>query len=315
MDSGEGSSNKASSRGDRVRRVSPRRRSRRIARGARRGRLHMGHRQRSSRLGRQCRGDPRGRAAEAMASGAGFAALISGDSQTSRFHAIHNGLGVDEGSGAPFRAAYRLDLPEGGSLEVEDFGRWFAGADGRPCRAHGIVRIVSRAPAAGGSLRRRARRRALRSTRVQRAGGRAMRRCAARRRAVRDPDRRGRKPSGGQSRDGYDAGDELIAGVGRRLARSLRAGDSVLRYSGGKFAILMALGSRRSDRGGRAPPAAGGERRALCDFGGRAPRGRAARRGAGAPARPQRASAVAARGSSVRRRGRARRKGLRSTGL
>ena len=99
---------------------------------------------------------------EAMESGAGFAALITGESETSRFHAIHNGLGVDEGAGAAFRAAYRLDLPEGGSLAVEDFGRWFADADGRPCRAHGIVRVVSRAPArrAGGfradALERRA---------------------------------------------------------------------------------------------------------------------------------------------------------------
>jgi len=179
---------------------------------------------------------------EAMKSGAGYAALISGDSETCRFHAIHNGLGVDEGSGAPFRAAYRIAFPEGGSLEVEDFGRWFAGADGRPCRAHGILRVVSRAPKAGGSF------------------GEAFEGAACARRAFNalvSARCEGARPADApfailiagvanlaavNRRDGYDSGDELIAGVGRRLARSLRAGDSVLRYSGGKFAILMALG-------------------------------------------------------------------------
>ena len=179
---------------------------------------------------------------EAMESGAGFAALISGESETSRFHAIHNGLGVDEGAGAAFRAAYRLDLPEGGSLAVEDFGRWFAGADGRPCRAHGIVRVVSRAPAAGGFLGD-----ALESAPAARRAFNAM--VNARCDGARPADAPFAILIAGVANlaavnrgDGYDAGDELIAGVGRRLARSLRSGDSVLRYSGGKFAILMALG-------------------------------------------------------------------------
>jgi diguanylate cyclase (GGDEF)-like protein len=179
----------------------------------------------------------------ALATGTGFAALISGDSATSRFHAIHNGLGIDEGSGAPFRVAYRLTIPEGGSLEVEDFGRWFSGAGGRPCRVHGIVRILSRAADAGESLRN-----ALEDV------------LGARRAFNASVDARCGEARPAEApfailiagvanlatvnrRDGYDAGDELIVGVGRRLARSLRAGDSLLRYSGGKFAILMALAS------------------------------------------------------------------------
>ena len=26
---------------------------------------------------------------------------------------------------------------------VEDIGRWFAGADGRPLRAHGVLRVIN----------------------------------------------------------------------------------------------------------------------------------------------------------------------------
>ena len=29
------------------------------------------------------------------------------------------------------------------SLWIEDIGRWFAGADGKPARAHGVVRVIN----------------------------------------------------------------------------------------------------------------------------------------------------------------------------
>jgi diguanylate cyclase (GGDEF)-like protein len=178
-----------------------------------------------------------------LTTGAGFAGLISADSATSRFHAIHHGLGVDEGSGAPFRAAYRLALPKGGCLEVEDFGRWFADANGRPCRVHGIVRILSRNRDAG--LCHHAAFEGLQGAR------RAFNASVDARCAQAQPADApfailiaGIANLAAVNRsDGYDAGDELIFGVGRRLARFLRDGDSLMRYSGGKFAILMALGS------------------------------------------------------------------------
>jgi diguanylate cyclase (GGDEF)-like protein len=180
---------------------------------------------------------------ELMTRGAGYAALVASDSVTSRFHAVHNGQGWDEGSGAPFRVAYRLARQEGGSLEVEDLGRWFADADGRPCRVHGIVHVLSRGPDASAPL------------------GDALEGAAGARRAfnarvnARCADMRPADApfallivgvanlAAVNRRDGYDAGDELILGVGRRLARSLRAGDFLMRYSGGKYAAVIALGS------------------------------------------------------------------------
>ncbi len=158
---------------------------------------------------------------------------------------MFNGLGADEGEGAPFRACYRLGASGGRTVLVEDFGRWFADEDGRPCRAHGLVRVLRRAAepsdgfaAEGQNASALGSRRAFNAFVDQR--------CA-------EP-----RPSDGalalmvvglsnlaeiNAREGYDAGDELIAGVGRRLAVGLRGGDKLVRHSGAKFALLVALSS------------------------------------------------------------------------
>ncbi len=80
--------------------------------------------------------------ARSLASGTAFAELVTADSESSRFQAIHNASTRDEGEGAPYRAAYRLAQPDGASRAVEDFGRWFADASGRPARAHGVLWVL-----------------------------------------------------------------------------------------------------------------------------------------------------------------------------
>ena len=52
-----------------------------------------------------------------------------------RYLAVFGADVADEGAGAPFRVQYRLRGDDGETLAVEDFGRWFADAEGRPCRA------------------------------------------------------------------------------------------------------------------------------------------------------------------------------------
>ena len=89
-----------------------------------------------------------GFARTALATGAGFAARITCDSELSRFHVVHNGPARDEGQGVPFRVSYRMASSQGALYEVEDFGRWFADGAGRPCRVHGVLRVLSRAPSA-----------------------------------------------------------------------------------------------------------------------------------------------------------------------
>ena len=177
---------------------------------------------------------------EALASGGAYAGLLTADSESSRYHAIFNGLSADEGEGAPFRVCYRLGAPGERTVTVEDFGRWFADADGRPCRAHGLLRVLSRAselPAADGPNEATFGDRRAFNAHVDQ-------RCAE----PRTPDAALALMVVGVSnlpevnaRDGYDAGDELIASVGRRLAASLRGGDRLVRYSGAKFALLIAL--------------------------------------------------------------------------
>ena len=85
-----------------------------------------------------------GFARSALATGAGFAARITCDSESSRL--VHNGSARDEGQGVPFRVSYRMASSQGALYEVEDFGRWFADGAGRPCRVHGVMRVLSRAP-------------------------------------------------------------------------------------------------------------------------------------------------------------------------
>jgi diguanylate cyclase (GGDEF)-like protein len=179
---------------------------------------------------------------EALATGGGYAGLVTADSDSSRYHAVFNGLHADEGEGAPFRVLYRLGGADGRTVAVEDFGRWFADADGRPCRAHGLVRVLSRATEAEGFAGDGANAQTLGTRRAFNAH--VDERCAEPRAA----DAALALMVVGVSnlaeinaREGYDAGDEVIASVGRRLAASLRGGDKLARYSGAKFALLIAL--------------------------------------------------------------------------
>ena len=50
----------------------------------------------------------------------------------------------DDGAGVPYEVQYALKpTPDSAPLHwIEDTGRWFAGADGTPARAHGVVRVI-----------------------------------------------------------------------------------------------------------------------------------------------------------------------------
>jgi diguanylate cyclase (GGDEF)-like protein len=180
---------------------------------------------------------------EALATGAGYAGLVAAESDASRYQAVFDGLIRDEGEGAPFRVQYRLAAAGGRTLAVEDFGRWFADADGRPRRVHGLLRVLKRAAASPESL---VAEHGAEPTLCSRRAFNAWvdERCAE----PRAPDGAlalmvfgvGNVPEI-NAREGYDVGDELIVGVGRRLAASLRSGDKLVRYSGAKFALLLAL--------------------------------------------------------------------------
>ncbi len=59
---------------------------------------------------------------------------------------------TDDGFGVPYRAIYGFTSSDGAVLWLEDNGRWFAGRDGRPARAEGVLRRAIEAPAATAPL-------------------------------------------------------------------------------------------------------------------------------------------------------------------
>ena len=175
----------------------------------------------------------------ALATGAGFAELVTADSPSSRYLAIQESSGCDRGDGAPYRAVYRLALPGGGVCAVEDLGRWNADASGRPAHAHGLMRFVAEdeTPSVGdaaGLPERRAFACAL-EARL----GEAQPGDAGFSAAIVGIENLGEL----NRRYGYEAADEAIAAVGRRLAANVRSIDIVAHFTGGKFAALLSAGA------------------------------------------------------------------------
>jgi len=72
--------------------------------------------------------------------GLSFAGLVEPGSGRSRYDAIFSSGGHDLGDGAIYRTRYAADLA-GRKMWIEDAGRWFAGMDGRPTRARGVLRL------------------------------------------------------------------------------------------------------------------------------------------------------------------------------
>ncbi len=82
---------------------------------------------------------------ELLANGRAYARLIEPQDGRTRFDAVMNSGAQDDGAGVPYQMQYALrPTPDSAPLHwIEDTGRWFAGADGKPARAHGIVRVIN----------------------------------------------------------------------------------------------------------------------------------------------------------------------------
>ncbi len=178
-----------------------------------------------------------GRTADTLATGRAFALCIEPGSGRSPHDTIADLGDADRSAGAPFRTRYLLRTAPDRLFAVEDAGRCFAGPDGRPSRAHGVlhVRRLSRpedyaAPEAVLSQRVSLIRRLDEEIAAARSSGRSVAVIAA---AI---------PGLAQVNDelGEEDADELIRAVGRRLNRALRGSDSVSRYSGNRYGAVLA---------------------------------------------------------------------------
>ncbi|MCL4765376.1 MAG: bifunctional diguanylate cyclase/phosphodiesterase [Hyphomicrobiaceae bacterium] len=147
--------------------------------------------------------------------------------------------------GVPYRVQYRL-MPRGRSgdvsLRVEDQGRWWADADGYPSRAVGVVRVIDDRYRDEQLLRRRgnqdeltghlSRRKLIEALSDVVAGSGRENPSAFLMVAINDL-------SVTNETFGFEAGDEVIAAVGRVLRDELRVGDVIGRYSSNKFGVIL----------------------------------------------------------------------------
>ena len=83
---------------------------------------------------------------EAFATGLGYAGFIAPESPSSRYEAIVASGGCDTGGGVTFQVIYGLTADARGGAPttwIEDTGRWFADANGRPGLVQGTIRSVT----------------------------------------------------------------------------------------------------------------------------------------------------------------------------
>lgn len=173
---------------------------------------------------------------KAMQRGIGFAALVEPGSGPSRYDAIFGSSEHDQGEGVIYRTRYAVDLA-GRKMWAEDTGRWFAGSDGRPSCARGVLRLE----------------RAARAEELNVSGP-----DLCDRPALVDQIHATLQDHLPQERPvvvlvaaidelarlnddfGHEATDEIIGTVHERLRSVTRRRDHLVRYAGNSFAILLA---------------------------------------------------------------------------
>jgi diguanylate cyclase (GGDEF)-like protein len=79
---------------------------------------------------------------DAIATGRAWAKLVDTEGGHGRFDVVTRSGQRDEGEGIPYRVEYAFTAGAEKAW-IEDCGRWFAGTDGLPARAIGVVRVIS----------------------------------------------------------------------------------------------------------------------------------------------------------------------------
>ena len=183
-----------------------------------------------------------GVAPDEIATGRAFAAQVEAEAGQSRSEALQQLDQRDVGAGVPYQIQYRFKSGDA-TLWIEDTGRWFAGLDGKPQRAHGIVRrIDARAERQRelerlatidpltGELNRQALTGVLTQTLDQAVRFRTS--CGF---LLASIDHLGRL----NESYGFDVAEELIAQVAKRLRARMRGKDHLGRISGNKFGLVL----------------------------------------------------------------------------
>jgi diguanylate cyclase (GGDEF)-like protein len=179
-----------------------------------------------------------------LTSGAAFARRVETQDGQSRADAIHNASQRDAGAGVAYHVQYAFKRGADGEITwLEDSGRWFAGPDGKPARAQGVVRAIDERHARESELIQRAKfdtltgdlnrislMDALSATLDDAVKFRGS--CGCLLIAI---DHLGRL----NEAYGFDVTEEVIAKVAERIRARVRGKDFFGRISGNKFGVVL----------------------------------------------------------------------------
>jgi diguanylate cyclase (GGDEF)-like protein len=185
------------------------------------------------------------RDAAAISTGRGYTQILEADNAQARHDAVMQSGKRDEGHGVAYQIQYGV-RPEPGAetrLWIEDTGRWFAGADGKPARALGVVRVINerreherqltflaRCDGLTGELNRHSLGEVLEDTIEEVLRFRSS--CGF---LLIGIDHLARI----NEAYGFDVADEVIRAVAKRLRPRMRGKDTLGRVSGNKFGLVL----------------------------------------------------------------------------
>lgn len=181
--------------------------------------------------------------AESLASGAEFSKLIE-PVRSVRVDALGHSPPARGGDGAPYRIEYGVRTSTSAPvLWIEESGCWFAGADGKPARVQGIVRVNNERHARDEQLVKLARHDPL-------TGELNRTHLIASLAEAIEETMRFRTSSAfmligidhlARINDafGFDVADAVISEIATRIRTRLRGGDVLGRFSGNKFGLIL----------------------------------------------------------------------------
>jgi diguanylate cyclase (GGDEF)-like protein len=179
----------------------------------------------------------------ALASGVGFSNLIE-PSRSVRTDALAHTPPAHGAEGAPYRIEYGVRANTAVPMQwIEETGCWFAGADGKPARVQGVVRVNNEAHARDEQLLRLSRHDPLTGelnrTHLVASLAEAIEEAARFRASCAfmliGIDHLARI----NDAFGFDVADAVISEVATRIRARLRGGDVLGRFSGNKFGLIL----------------------------------------------------------------------------
>jgi diguanylate cyclase (GGDEF)-like protein len=180
--------------------------------------------------------------AATLGNAAEYSRLAAAGKNLSRYDVIARAVLRDQGAGVAYQLQYELNA-QSSPIKVEEIGRGYAGRDGKPIRAIGLVRVVTE--------RHEIEKRLVQLSQFDGLTGELNRASllAELERAVEEA-KRDRTSLGFMliavdhlarinEAFGHNAADEVIAEVARRFRARLRLGDVMGRFSGNKLAVIL----------------------------------------------------------------------------